>query len=208
MLSEMPATAAIEVIALPKPRLKGGMSLEEAIAARRSKRGYRGEPLRLNDTAQLLWAAQGITGPEDKRAAPSAGALFPLELYLSVTKVEGIPPGVYKYDPAAHSLTLHRDGDRRRELTAAAMDQDCVRFSAGVLIFTAVASRTVGKYGERGRRYIDMEAAHASENVYLQAAALGLGTVAVGAFDPAAVTKCLELPRAHKPVYLMPVGRV
>lgn len=204
----MPGAAAIEVIALPRPRLKGGMSLEEAIAARRSKRGYRAEPVRLNDAAQLLWAAQGITGPEDKRAAPSAGALYPLELYLSVTKVEGVPPGVYRYGPAAHTLAVHVEGDRRRELTAAAMDQDCIRFSACALVFTAVLNRTLAKYGERGRRYIDMEAAHASQNVYLQAAALGLGTLAVGAFEPAAVARCLELPRAHKPIYLMPVGRV
>jgi SagB-type dehydrogenase family enzyme len=178
-----------KTVHLPAPREQGRMSLEEAIAARRSRRAYKSDPLKLNEAGQLLWAAQGITGPEQQRTAPSAGALYPLETYLAATRVEGLAPGVYKYRPEYHDLVLRMPGDRRRELTAAASDQDCVRFSACVIVFAAVYERTTAKYGSRGVSFVRMEAAHASQNVYLQAASLGLGTVAVGAFDEAEIRR-------------------
>jgi SagB-type dehydrogenase family enzyme len=195
------------VVRLPKPRLKGRLSLEEAIAARRSRRAYQSDPLRLSEAGQLLWAAQGITGPEQKRAAPSAGALYPLETYLAASKVESLPPGVYRYDPEHHSLVLRTAGSRRREL-ANAIDQDCVRFSACVIVFAAAYERTTSKYGERGARFVCFEAAHASENVYLQATSLRLGTVAVGAFEPGEIHRILQLPEGEEPVYLMAVGKL
>jgi SagB-type dehydrogenase family enzyme len=196
-----------QTIQLPAPRLKGRMSLEAAIAARRSRRAYTSDPLKLADAGQLLWAAQGITGPDEKRAAPSAGALFPLETYLVATRVEGLAPGVYAYRPEQHDLVLHAAGDRRARL-ATSIDQDCIRFSACVIAFAAVYERTTVKYGERGARFICMEAAHAAENVHLQVAALGLGTVTVGAFDEAEISRILELPEGEQPVYLMAVGKV
>lgn len=195
-----------QTIALPQPRRKGKMSIEEAIRARRSRRAYSSQPVSLADAGQLLWAAQGITGPEKQRTAPSAGALYPLELYLSAARVEGLAPGIYKYDPEEHQLIPHVAGERRRELTAAANDQDCMRFSAWALLFAAVRERTEAKYEGRAPRFICIETGHAVANVYLQAAALGLGTCIVGAFDPDAAARVAELPPEEEIVCLMTAG--
>jgi len=202
----MPESQAVTV-RLPEPRTKGTMSVEAAIAARRSQRAYRSDPLTLAEAAQLLWSAQGITGPERQRTAPSAGALFPLELYLCVSRVEGLEPGTYRYRPRPHELVLVSPGDPRRELAAAALGQDCIRFSSCILLFAAVPERITVKYGQRGLRYIHMEAGHAAQNVYLQATALGLGTVVVGAFDDAQVSRIAHLAAGEEAVYMMPVGK-
>jgi SagB-type dehydrogenase family enzyme len=183
------------------------MSIEEVIAARRSRRAYSSQPVTLAEAGQLLWAAQGITGPENQRTAPSAGALYPLEVYLSATRVEGLAPGIYKYDPEQHSLVLHAAGDRRKDLTAVAADQDCMRFSACAILFAAVYERTAAKYGDRAARFICIETGHALENVYLQATALGLGTCLVGAFEPGDVARVAELPADEKPVCMLTAGR-
>ena len=196
-----------ETVALPAPQRKGTMSLEESIAARRSRRAYASHPVTLAELGQLLWAAQGITGPEGQRTAPSAGALYPLELYVSASKVEGLAPGIYKYDPEHHDLTLHVAGDRRRELTAAAKDQDCMRFSACAILFAADYERTASKYAERAIRFVCLEVGHASENVYLQATALGLGTCAIGAFEPAELRREVQLPKEEEPVSMLTIGR-
>ena len=196
-----------ETIALPAPRLKGRMTVEAALASRRSRRAYAGDPVALVDAAQLLWAAQGVTGPEGRRTAPSAGALFPLEVYLSATRVEGLPPGIYKYSPAEHSLVLHVAGDRRRQLTAAAADQDCMRFSACALLFAAVYERTTVKYGRRSMQLVCMEAAHALGNAHLQATALGLSSCPVGAFDAEQIRQAAQLPDSEEPVYLLTAGK-
>lgn len=196
-----------ETVALPAAMLKGEVSLEEAIAARRSRRAYTSDPLTLAELGQLLWAAQGITGPEGQRTAPSAGALYPLELYVSASKVEGLAPGIYKYSPEGHDLTLRAIGDRRREWTAASKDQDCMRFSACAILFAADYGLTVSKYGDRGVRFVCMEVGHAAENVYLQATALGLGTCEVGAFEPAELRREAQLPKDEEPVCMLTVGR-
>jgi SagB-type dehydrogenase family enzyme len=195
-------------VQLPAPRRKSRMSLEEAIASRRSRRTYRSDPLSLSEAGQLLWAAQGITGPEGQRTAPSAGALYPMEVRLAAMRVDGLAPGVYRYRPEEHDLVLEEPGDYRKELTTAACDQDCVRFSACVLIFAANPEQTIAKYGSRAGLFVQMEAAHAAQNVYLQATALGLGTVVIGAFEPAAIRRVAGLPRGENPVYLMALGKV
>ncbi len=197
-----------EVITLPAPRRKGRMSLEEAILARRSHRGFRSDPLKLAEAGQLLWAAQGITDAEGHRTSPSAGALYPMETYLAVTRVEGLAPGVYHYRPEQHDLVLEKPGDVRRALTAAAHDQDCVRFSACVMLFAAVYERTTVKYGERGVGFVLREAGHAAQNVYLQAASLGLGIVVAAAFEAADVRRVTGLPEDQDPVYLIPLGKL
>lgn len=201
---EAPEATAVE---LPAPRPEGGVSVEGALAGRRSVRSYSGEPLSLAEAAQLLWAAQGITGPDGKRAAPSAGALYPLEIYLAAGAVEGLAAGVYRYRPAHHDLVPVEPGDHRAELAAAAGGQRWVRSAAAVLVVAAVYERTAVKYGRRASRYVHMEVGAAAENVYLQAGALGLGTVAVGAFDDGAVARALGLPPEQEPLLLLPVGR-
>jgi SagB-type dehydrogenase family enzyme len=198
----------MDVISLPTPQEKGKVSVEECLAARRSVREYKNAPLSLAEVGQLLWAAQGITGPEKQRTAPSAGALYPLELYLVAGNVEGLPPGVYRYGPHRHQIFPLSDGDRRHELAEVALDQDCVRYAAAVLVLTAVFRRTTRRYKEKGIRYVHMEAGHVVENVALQAVALGLGTVPVGAFREDDVKRILKPTAAEEPLYMVAVGRL
>lgn len=139
--------------------------------------------------------------------APSAGALYPLELYIVAGNVSGIAPGIYHYRPQAHTLTPMRPGDRRAEFSAAALHQSAIAKAPAALLFTAVFARTTGKYEERGVRYVYMDLGHAAENVYLQAVALNLGTVVIGAFDDAAVRQAISLPVGEMPLSIMPVGR-
>jgi len=195
-------------LTLPQPRFNSETSVEQALLRRRSIRSYKDEPLTLAEVSQLLWAAQGITEPaKGFRTAPSAGALYPLELYLVVGDVKGVAKGVYKYNPEKHSLLRVVGGDLREELSKAALGQPWVRRGAVVLVFSAVYERTTRRYGDRGARYVHMEVGHAAQNVYLQAVSLGLGTVVVGAFDDEQVRKILGMPRDEQPLYIMPVGR-
>ncbi len=184
------------------------MSVEEAIYRRRSIREYTGEPLTLKELGQILWAAQGITFPEyGFRSAPSAGATYPLEIYVSVREggIEGLASGIYHYDPFSHSLILIKPGDYSQELAHAALDQEWVRKAPVCLILTAEFKRTTSVYGERGIRYVYMEAGHVGQNIYLQATSLGLGTVAVGAFHDNEVKSLLGC--MEDPIYIFPVGR-
>lgn len=198
-----------ERVALPAPRTEGDVSVEEALARRRSVRVFRDAPLSLTEVSQLLWAAQGITEPvKSRRAAPSAGATFPLELYLVSGNVADLPKGVYKYAPLDHTITRIRDGDVRRELAAAALRQTSVERGAASLVFSAVYERTTAKYGERGIRYVHMDVGHAAQNVYLQAVSLGMGGVVVGAFDDDQIRGIVGMPEGEHPVYIMPVGKV
>lgn len=193
-----------EMIDLPKPDHRGATSIEETIARRRSVRTYSTRALTLKEVSQLLWAAQGITGARGKRAVPSAGALYPLEVYVAVGKVDGLPAGLYHYRPGEHKLRLVRKGDVRVALARAAWRQACVREAPAVLLVAAVYSRTARKYGGRAKRYVHMEVGCVCQNVYLQCEALKLGTVAVGAFSDRAVERILG--EAAKPLLLMPVG--
>jgi SagB-type dehydrogenase family enzyme len=193
---------------LPEQRRDSDTSIEAALRSRRSIREFAPGALTLAEVSQLLWAAQGKTGAGGRRTAPSAGALYPLRLYLISGDVAGLDPAVYRYDSRRHELHRARDHDRRAELSAAALGQECVGSAAAVLVVAVDGRPTAAKYGARARRYIEIEAGHAAQNVQLQAVALGLGSVDVGAFDDAAVKHVLELPAAEDPVLLLPVGRM
>jgi SagB-type dehydrogenase family enzyme len=197
----------MHVIRLPDPCHKGGMSVESALLRRRSVREYAPEPINLADVGQLLWSAQGLTTGDGKRTAPSAGATYPLETYLVAGLVAGFAPGVYHYRPAQHELMALVPGDIRPALAAVSMNQDCVRNSASSILFATVVARTAAKYGASATAYADMEAGHAAQNVALQAVALDLGTVMIGAFDEAALAQLLTLPADHRPRYYLAVGR-
>ncbi len=194
-------------VELPKPRYNSDTSVEQALHKRRSVREYKDQPLTLSEVSQLLWAAQGITDGRGYRTAPSAGALYPLEVYLVVGNVNGLADGVYRYQPDPHQLVKVADGDRRAELSRAALGQTCVAEGAVVLVFAAVYERTTRKYGERGVRYIHIELGHAAQNVYLEAAALNLGTVIVGAFYDDEINRIIEMKDSEQPLAIMPVGR-
>ena len=193
-------------IALPSPRIQSQTSVEAALLTRRSVRTYSDDPLTLSQAGQLLWAAQGITDPNGLRTAPSAGALYPLELYLVVKSVDGLSPGIYHYLPTDHQLRLLSEGEVSDQLSSAALRQSAVKNAPAVIVFSAVPERTTARYGERGMQYVFMEAGHAAQNLLLEAVALGLGAVPIGAFQDEQVQEALQLPANQQPLYLIPVG--
>ena len=203
----MPSLERGAVIRLPEPRYDSDVSIEQTLLQRRSIRSYTGEPLTLEEVSQLLWAAQGITDPRGFRTAPSAGALYPLEVYVVVGDVENLACAIYKYEPDEHELVLLIKGDKRSELADAALRQSWVKEGAVAIVFTAVYGRTAIKYGERGIRYVHIEVGHAAQNLCLQATAMGLGVVTVGAFHDEEVSRLLNLPKDEEPLYIIPVGR-
>lgn len=197
------------IVKLPEVNDDGDMSLEETLLKRRSVRSYLDEPVTQAEVSQLLWAAQGISeAVTGKRTAPSAGALYPLEIYLAAGDVVGLSSGIYKYRPLEHELVLVKEGDLRGELARAALDQESVRDAAAALVFAAVYERTTQKYGDRGIQYVHIEVGHAAQNVFLQAVSLGLGTVVVGAFDDGSVREVIGLEADEQPLYIMPIGRI
>jgi SagB-type dehydrogenase family enzyme len=198
------------IVPLPDPDLKG-MTVEEAIKIRRSQRGYMETPIGLKELSQLLFAAQGITGREASvplRAAPSAGALYPIELYVVVNHPGQLQRGLYHYEPELHALRLLRGEDLRARLSQACLGQEFVGQASVALIMTAIYSRTTGRYGQRGQRYVHMEAGHISQNIYLQATSLGLGSVAVGAFHDDQLNELLGADgEKETALYVHPVGQ-
>jgi SagB-type dehydrogenase family enzyme len=211
LLFATPGTAIGDsgMLLLPKPQSKGSISVEEAIASRRTRRDFQAKPLSLEELAQLLWAGQGITGSQGHvRAAPSGGALYPLDLYAVVgeASVKGLAPGAYRYVPSQHGLEQIRSGDLREAVARASLGQKWMADAPVSLVVTAEYARIERKYGARGRRYAMIEVGHVGQNIFLQAEALGLGAGIVGAFDDARLAKVLDLPRAHEPLIVMPVG--
>ncbi len=189
-----------QLITLPKPKQDGTISLEKAIAVRRSQRDFLPQSLTLEQIGQLAWAAQGQEAGGRYRTSPSAGATYPLELFVVFKE------GLYHYLPAKHSLEKLTEQDLRAKLASAAWGQGFIEAAPLTLVFTAEFDRTTGRYGRRGIRYVYMEAGHAAQNVHLQAEAMGLGSVAVGAFDDASVSRVLSLPNGLEPVYMVATG--
>lgn len=197
-------------IRLPSPNQKGSISLEEAISLRRSVRDFTSEPVSQSELSQILWSAQGIN---DRwwgyRTVPSAGATYPLEVFVvcGQNSVEGIEEGIYHYNIASHSLTCHHQRDVRLDLARAALNQEFIYEASIDIVICVLYQRTTSTYGQRGERYVHMEVGHAGQNIYLQAVALGLATVAVGAFNDERVREVLQLDKQYQPLYIMPIGR-
>lgn len=201
-------TVKEEWVSLPKPVFGGHVSLEEAMSQRRSHRSFSSESLSIEQISQLLWAAQGLTDTRDMlRTAPSAGALYPLDLYLVAGKIKGIPEGIYLYHPHKHALKKILSGDFRDALHLAALGQSSVKQAPASLLFVSVWSRVTKKYGERGRQYAFLEAGHAGQNIMLQCVVLGLASVPIGAFYDDQIRALVKLPSGEDPVYLFPVGK-
>jgi len=194
------ALAEAKEIRLPAPRMKGPLSLEETLSRRRSIRAYTEKQLSLEDIAQLFWAAQGMTRSWGGRTAPSAGALYPLEIYAATAE------GVYHYLPAGHRAEVTLQEDIREELWSVGLRQEALRQAPVIFIITAIYQRTEGKYGARAERYVKIEAGHAAQNLLLQAVALDLGAVVIGAFYDEEVAAALRRPAEEEPLYLIPVG--
>ena len=197
-------------IYLPSPSSKGSISLEEAIARRRSIRDFTPQPISQSQLSQILWATQGITDSRGRyRAVPSAGATYPLEIFVAcgTSGVEEIDAGIYHYNIDSHSLSLYHKGDVRLELARAASDEESIYQAPVDIVICALYERTLLHYGRRGERYVHIEVGHAGQNIYLEATALGLATVAIGAFHDEQVREVLRLAEPYQPLYIMPVGR-
>jgi SagB-type dehydrogenase family enzyme len=196
-------------ISLPKPDYRG-IVLEDAIKKRRSVREYSSRPLGLNQVSQILFAAQGITGSlhgRSVRTTPSAGALYPFEVYAIVNNVEGLQKGIYHYSVINHALELIKPGDFRSDITSAGLKQEMLGDSGVTIVLTAIFDRTRHKYGERGVRYIYMEGGHISQNISLQAVSLGLGSVPVGAFLDKKINNLIGVDgKKEAAIYLHSVG--
>ncbi len=208
-LSLISLTAQMDngVIYLPEPRYQGSTSVEEALRERRSLRKYSGENISLEEISQILWSAQGITHRgRGLRTAPSAGALYPLEIYLVAGEVEGIPSGVYRYSPATHSIKISQEGDKRKQFFTCC--QPFVGKAPAIIVITGVYERTAVKYGKRAEQYIYIEAGAAGQNIYLQCEALGIGTTFVGAFIDSRLRSILSLPKGEEPLGVMPLGKM
>ena len=197
-----------ENVTLPAPEAALGMPVEQILTRRRSVRAFDGDPLTLKQLSQLLWAAQGRSHAQGFRTVPSAGALYPLELYVLVGDVTGLAQGVYKYQADAHKLLRSGGGDLRADAARAALGQSWIADSPAVIVIAAVFRRTTVKYGARGKRYVHMEAGHAAQNVYLQATALDLGTTVVGAFNDDRIHALANMTRDEAPLSLLPLGRL
>ncbi len=196
-----------ETVTLPAPVCDSNFSLEESLFQRVSMRSFSDEPLALQHAAQLLWAAQGV-GVDGvsgaSRTAPSAGATHPMQIYFVAGDVGELEPGVYRYNFKEHSLTTVADGDIRGSLAAAALQQSFVAAAPACIVLAADYERTTGRYGERGLRYVHMEVGHITQNISLQCISLGMGSVAVGAFNDARVQELLEIDAS--PLMIIPIG--
>lgn len=207
--------SGIPEIALPYPLIrKNVLSVEEAIAYRRSIRSFKNVPISIEQLSQILWATYGVTDTHRNfLSTPSAGATYPLEIYavvgkntVKVSEEHYLEAAVYKYDSHAHKLTPVLPGDYREALYRSSLHQTWVKEAAVDIVICAIYERTTGYYGERGYRYVYMEVGHAGQNIYLMATALGLGTVAIGAFRDNEVKHILRLPQNVHPLYIMPIG--
>lgn len=197
----------ISTIKLPAPQLISQISVEQAINQRKSIREYQKEPLSLSEVSQLLWSAQGLNS-SGSRVAPSAGALYPLEIYLVVKNVEGLAPGVYHYLSDSHSLEYYLNKEIDEVLAKTAYDQEWVEKAPLKIIISGIFQRTTKKYSQRGILYVYQESGHVAQNIYLQAVSLNLGTVSVGGFDQTGVDELLNFSEGQNTLYIMPVGKI
>ena len=199
--------SSVKKIKLPPASSRGKLSLEEAMKQRTSQRRFLDRPLSLSQVSQLLWAAQGMTeGGTFKRTAPSAGGLYPLEVYLVVGNVDALERGVYHYQPEGHVVSFVLEGSYQHSLATACLSQSFVGASPLSIVVAAEYERTAIKYGERGVRYVLMEVGHVGQNIALQAVTLGLAACHVGAFRDEEVSRVLKLPERHRPLYVLVVG--
>ena len=203
-------TVGEKTMKLPQAKTEGTVTLEKTIKSRRTIRSFLAKPLTPEQFAQLFWAAQGITDDRGyKRAAPSGGALYPMDIYgvIGANCVQGIEAGIWHYQPEAHSVSLFSEGDLRKEVARASLSQMWMAEAPVSFVITSEYARITGKYGKRGVRYAMIEAGHVGQNVFLQSEALGLGAGIVGAFNDEDVIRVLKLPRSHEPLLIMPVGQ-
>jgi len=172
----------------------------DLLDSRQSVREYSNKKLTKQQVHALLWAAQGTTSPHGGRTAPSAGAVYPLEVFVA------LPDGLFRYDTKSDEVRMHKEEDIRMDLYEAGLRQDAIKNAPAVFVFTGVVERTARKYGDRSEQYVLLEVGHAAQNLLLQVVEFGLGAVPIGAYDDEAVREALDLPEDFSVYYLIPVG--
>lgn len=200
----------METVKLPQPELKEDVGITSLQRSRESRRRFRDEKLSLEEISYILWSAGGsLPGFPGRKVPPSAGARYPIDVFLSVREngLDGVEPGVYEYALSSNTLEPLAEGDRTGKIVEAALSQKFIAEAPVTVVLAADFYRTTVHYGERGNRYVYMDAGHAAQNVYLAVEAVGLGTCAIGAFRDDDLTEALGLKKELKPVYLYPVGR-
>ncbi|MCX7944897.1 MAG: SagB/ThcOx family dehydrogenase [Deltaproteobacteria bacterium] len=194
-------------IKLPQYNTTGKISIEETLKKRRSVRKFTDASISIEEISQLLWAAYGLTTSDGRKTTPSAGATYPLEIYIAVRKADKLKPGLYRYLPESHSLKLIKEGDILSQVSDTTYQPEMCKDAPIHIIITAVIERTTSVYGQRGIRYIHMEAGHSAQNISLQGVALNIGSVLVGAFDDEKLLRVLELGKGEIPLYIIPMGK-
>jgi SagB-type dehydrogenase family enzyme len=199
---------AAEAIKLPPPATTGGMPLAEALQIRRTVRHFAIRCLDLAQLSQLLWEADGVSGSQGHRTSPSAGATYPVDLYLVVGErgVTSLQAGIYHYEVTPHALMPVARGNFHPLVARACLSQAWMAGAPVMVVITGEYRRCTARYGERGIRYTHMEAGNVSQNLFLAAESLDLGAGIVGAFEDQALAQVLKLPPAHEPLLVMPVG--
>jgi SagB-type dehydrogenase family enzyme len=193
-------------VVLPLASTGWTATLQEVFTRRRSIRDYSEKPLTLDQTARLLWAAQGVTGLGGLRTAPSAGAIYPLRTYLLAFQIKDLPKGLYRYEPDAHELCTLGRGDRRKRMVRAADGQECANQCAAMVVLAADLRRMTREYGDAAQTLALLEAGHIAQNLLLAATALGLGAICLGKTDNTLIHQILELPDTETPFYLLLAG--
>jgi SagB-type dehydrogenase family enzyme len=203
--------AALRHISINPPEQKGGKPIWEAIVQRRSYREFSFDPITFAELSQLLWATQGITARVwgyDFRAVPSAGALYPIETYVAVHRVNDLNPGLYHFDIRENHLILLKEGNLGQSLSRAGLGQEMLAEASCVFVWTAIVKRSKWKYRQRAYRYVYMDVGHIGQNLYLAATAMNLGCCTVGAFYDEEVDRLIGIDgREEVSVYLGAVGR-
>ncbi|MFH1127164.1 MAG: SagB/ThcOx family dehydrogenase [archaeon] len=197
----------MDLIHLKKPDISKANALEKSIYNRCSTRSFSKKPVKLDTLSKILWSAQGITGEAGRRTIPSAGAIYPLELFVITKNIPELDNGIYYYHPQEHALELKEPGDHTKNLTSACFHQQFIEDAAFTIIITGDFERTKKRYGPRGERYVFMEAGHACQNMSLVAANTRIGTVVIGAFKDPEVSKVLNLGDWY-PIAVMPFGHI
>ncbi|MCX7957694.1 MAG: SagB/ThcOx family dehydrogenase [Deltaproteobacteria bacterium] len=194
-------------IKLPQYKTTGKISVEETLKKRRSVRKFTDASISIEEISQLLWAAYGFTASDGRKTTPSAGATYPLEIYIAVRKADKLKPGLYRYLPESHSLKFIKEGDILSQVSETTYQPEMCKSAPVHIIITAVIERTTSVYGQRGIRYIHMEAGHSAQNISLQGVALNIGSVLVGAFEDEKLSRVLEAGKDEIPLYIIPVGK-
>lgn len=204
--------AGLMYILLHPPEQRDGKPMLEMIAQRRSHREFFRQPITLPELSQLIWATQGITERAwgyDLRATPSAGALYPIETYVVVNRVNGLNPGIYHLNVKEYQLIFLKEGNFGEDLSNAGLGQEMLEEASCVFVWTAMVARSKWKYRERAYRYIYMDAGHIGQNLYLAATAMNLGCCTVGAFFDEEIDKLIGVDGKEEiSVYLGAVGRI